>query len=373
MLRIVDLKKSYIADDERVDALRGISFEVDEGDFFTLLGPSGSGKSTALRCVAGLEHAQGGEIWIGDQCVFSAEKRIMVPPDARPIGMVFQSYAIWPHMSVFENVAFPLRHGSTEGRLGREQIQERVDEALGKVHLQGYGARPAPQLSGGQQQRVALARALVRRPKLLLLDEPLSNLDAKLREEMRIELKEITEALGITAFFVTHDQIEALAMSDRIGVIMEGNLIEIGTPHEVYTNSPSRVVAGFLGVVNVIEGRVTACDADGCVTVETDCGRVRSTRAGGVATDTQAAVVIRPEAPICSRIAPADDPTASNVFEGTVTSVSFLGGYIDAEVEIASNGAGPRQLKVSLNPYDHFTPGERIYVQVPQDRCQVLP
>ncbi|MEZ5666838.1 MAG: ABC transporter ATP-binding protein [Alphaproteobacteria bacterium] len=365
MLRIVNLRKSYVADHETVEALRGISLEVPEGSFFTLLGPSGSGKSTALRCVAGLEHAHGGEIWIGDQCVFSAERGVMVPPDVRPIGMVFQSYAIWPHMSVFENVAFPLRHGARGEHLSRADIRRRVEEALAKVQLDGYGSRAAPQLSGGQQQRVALARALVRRPKLLLLDEPLSNLDAKLREEMRIELKEITEALGITAFFVTHDQLEALAMSDTIGVIMKGELIEVGSPHDVYTNSPSRVVAGFLGVVNVIEGRVTECGADGCVTVATDSGLVRSSRAAGVTKDSAAAVIIRPEAPICTREAPAD---RSNVFEGTISHLSFLGGYIDGELTV-----GERKLKVSLNPYDRFQLGERVYVQVPEDRCQVLP
>jgi iron(III) transport system ATP-binding protein len=363
VLRIANLKKTYETEKEGVQALRGISFEVPEGSFFTLLGPSGSGKSTALRCVAGLEHAQGGEIWIGQTCVFSAEKGINVPPDERPIGMVFQSYAIWPHMTVFENIAFPLQYGARGRRIGREDIARRVRGALAKVQLSGYEDRPATQLSGGQQQRVALARAMVREPKLLLLDEPLSNLDAKLREEMRVELKEITQSLGITAFFVTHDQLEALAMSDRIGVIMNGEIIETGAPYEVYTNSTSRLVAGFLGVVNVIEGRVLANGS--AVTLDTPIGAIACARGAAVAPGAAAAVLVRPEALICSRTRPA---ALDNVFEAEITHLSFLGGFIDGEVRVGST-----PFKISLNPYDAFARGERVFLTIPTDRCQVVP
>ncbi|HUB94518.1 MAG TPA: ABC transporter ATP-binding protein, partial [Stellaceae bacterium] len=217
MISIRDLAMTYRTAQGETQAVRGVSLEIKPGQFYTLLGPSGCGKTSILRCVAGLEHPDAGEILIGGEVVFSSTRGTWIPPHNRNIGMVFQSYAIWPHMTVFENVAFPLRH--KRPRVARAEIRERVLKALALVHLDGLEQRPAPYLSGGQQQRLALARALVSEPRVLLLDEPLSNLDAKLRADMRIELRELQHRLGITSLYVTHDLEEALAMSDRIVVM----------------------------------------------------------------------------------------------------------------------------------------------------------
>lgn len=297
--------------------MRGVSLEVAQGDFFTLLGPSGSGKSTALRCVAGLEFPDSGEIFIGDDCVYSSERGIRLPTDERPIGMVFQSYAIWPHMSVYENVAFPLAHGAKRSQRPPGGIEENVMEALALVHMEDYGQRPATQLSGGQQQRIALARALVRKPRLLLLDEPLSNLDAKLREDMRIELKELTVNLGITSFFVTHDQLEALAMSEQIGVIIDGSIVETGRPREIYARPQSARVADFLGFSNQLAGRVV--ETGELLLLETEIGRLSVPSAGHDPANGTTAVAIRAEAIVCSR----EEPTvADNVFQGIVERIT---------------------------------------------------
>ena len=227
MLEVTGLKKTYTTREVEVPAVNSLDLNVEKGEFVTLLGPSGCGKTTTLRCVAGLEVPNEGEITIGGRTVFSYRKRVNVPVEKRDIGIVFQSYAIWPHMNVFENVAFPLKSGK---RIRREEIRSRVEEALRKVRMEEYIFRPAPQLSGGQQQRVALARALVKRPGLLLLDEPLSNLDAKLREETRLEIKDIVKDLATTVLYVTHDQAEALSMSDRILVMGNGVVLQEGTP-----------------------------------------------------------------------------------------------------------------------------------------------
>ena len=361
MLRIQNLRKTFSVREGPLHVLQNLTLDVSEGEFFTLLGPSGSGKSTALRCVAGLEHAEEGEIFIGDQCVFSAEKGVLVPPDDRPIGMVFQSYAIWPHMNVFRNVAFPLMYGCKEGRPSRSDIQKSVAEALDSVEMAGYQDRPAIQLSGGQQQRVALARALVRKPRLLLLDEPLSNLDARLREGMRVELKELTGSLGITTFFVTHDQLEALAMSDRIGVIMGGVLVETGTPYEMYVQTTSRPVAEFLGTANTLQGHVLQTGPE--ATIETEIGPLRFGIDEKVPLREAVSVVVRPEAVQCSR----DEPrVAENLFEGTIKRAIFLGSFVDGEVQIKG-----RILRVCLDPYQVFLPGERIFVHIPRERCRL--
>ncbi len=219
-----------------------------EGEFITLLGPSGCGKTTLLRIIAGFERPTEGEVRIGERLVTGG--KTFVPPEQRGIGMVFQSYAVWPHMNVFENVAYPLRIR----RAGRQEIEEAVQGALALVHLEAYRDRLPSQLSGGQQQRVALARALVARPELLLLDEPLSNLDAKLRESMRFEIKELQQRLGITVVYVTHDQTEAMAMSDRIFLINQGVVRQSGTPEEIYNRPVSPFVADFLGKVDFFPG-----------------------------------------------------------------------------------------------------------------------
>ncbi len=219
-----------------------------EGEFITLLGPSGCGKTTMLRIIAGFEKPTSGEVWIGDQMVSGG--KTFVPPEKRNIGMVFQSYAVWPHMSVFDNVAYPLKIK----KVSKEKIRENVNRVLAIVHLTQYADRLPNQLSGGQQQRVALARALVAEPELLLLDEPLSNLDAKLRESMRFEIKEIQRQLGITVVYVTHDQTEAMAMSDRIFLINRGVVQQCGSPIEIYNTPANQFVADFLGKVDFFKG-----------------------------------------------------------------------------------------------------------------------
>ncbi len=232
--------------------VNGISFTVAPGEFFTLLGPSGCGKTTTLRLLAGLETPDAGEITLDGRCLAAPARNILVPIDKRRMGMVFQSYAIWPHLTVFENVAFPLR---VRGE-SRTVIKKRVIEALELVGLGGLEARGATELSGGQQQRVALARAVVYTPSLLLLDEPLSNLDVKLREQMRMELHALHRRLNLAVVYVTHDQAEALALSDRIAVVNQGRLEQVGTPMEVYERPLTRFVADFLGHTVVMKGTV---------------------------------------------------------------------------------------------------------------------
>ncbi len=235
-----------------VTAVNDFNLVVKDGEFVSILGPSGCGKTTTLRMIAGFERATEGEIYIGEQCVSSSIKGSFAPPEKRDIGMVFQSYAVWPHMTVAENVGYPLKIQKVD----KAERERRVQEMLELVHLGEYGKRYPNQLSGGQQQRVALARALVAQPGLLLLDEPLSNLDAKLRESMRFEILEIQKKTGITVVYVTHDQGEAMAMSDRVVVMSMGVVQQIGAPHEIYTQPANKMVADFIGLVNFMEGEV---------------------------------------------------------------------------------------------------------------------
>jgi ABC-type Fe3+/spermidine/putrescine transport system ATPase subunit len=254
-----------------VPAVRGVSFVVHPGEQLTLLGPSGCGKTTTLRAIAGLEQPSAGEIRIGGAPVYSSAQGVNIPAEKRGLSMVFQSYAIWPHMTVFENVAYGLR----VRRESKEAIAEKVARALEMVQMGAYSARGASQLSGGQQQRVALARAFVFQPSVLLFDEPLSNLDAKLRADMRIELRELQHRLGITSVYVTHDLEEALAMSDRIVVMRDGIIEQIGTPGEIYNHPRNAFVADFVGSANLIRGRRRAdLDADGLVALEVAGGNI---------------------------------------------------------------------------------------------------
>jgi iron(III) transport system ATP-binding protein len=239
MLTLRNLTKRY-GPTAVVDAL---DLEIRDGEFFTLLGPSGCGKTTTLRCIAGLERPDGGSVHLGERCLADPTRGLFVQPERRNMGMVFQSYALWPHMTVFENVAYPLRLR----RLGRAEIRRKVDEVLQLVGLEGYADRPAPMLSGGQQQRVALARALVFSPQVLLLDEPLSNLDALLRDEMRQQLRGLSDRIGVTTIFVTHDQVEALSLSDRIAIMRSGRVEQVGAPMEVYSAPSTPFAQAFLG------------------------------------------------------------------------------------------------------------------------------
>lgn len=237
-----------------VYAVNNFNALIKDGEFVSILGPSGCGKTTMLRMIAGFERATEGEIAIGDQVVSKAKDGIFVPPEKRHIGMVFQSYAVWPHMNVLDNVAYPLKIQ----KVPTEERRKRTEQALELVHLEEYASRYPNQLSGGQQQRVALARALVAEPGLLLLDEPLSNLDAKLRESMRFEIKELQKKLGITVIYVTHDQAEAMAMSDRIVVMHKGVIQQIDVPTRIYENPANPTVADFIGLVNFLEGKAAA-------------------------------------------------------------------------------------------------------------------
>jgi iron(III) transport system ATP-binding protein len=276
-----------------VQAVDGVSFSIQAGEIFTLLGPSGCGKTTTLRLVAGLEEPDGGEIMIQGQAVAAPALGIFVTPEKRHLGMVFQSYAIWPHLSVFENVAFPLK----VRREPSSDIRRRVLQALDTVGLGGFAERGATQLSGGQQQRVALARALVYEPAILLLDEPLSNLDAKLREQMRVEIRDLQRKLNLTVLYVTHDQAEAMTLSDRIAVVNRGRFEQVGTPAEVYENPATHFAAEFLGRLVRLPGRIIKNGA-GCW-VEFDQGAGRSA-VGGKSADSlnqgaEVEILTRPE------------------------------------------------------------------------------
>ncbi|MGZ5840584.1 MAG: ABC transporter ATP-binding protein [Xanthobacteraceae bacterium] len=246
-LDVSDLRKQFSIGRPAID---GLSFAVPAGEIVVLLGPSGCGKTTTLRCVAGLEHPTAGTISIAGRVVSSPAQGVLLPPRLRDIGMVFQSYAVWPHMTVRQNVAYPLKHR----KIGRADAERKVNEVLGLVGLSEYADRPVVALSGGQMQRVALARSIVYRPQLLLLDEPLSNLDAKLRLRLRDDLRRILKQTGMTALYVTHDQAEAVVLGDRIGVMRDGKLLQMGTPDEIYNRPADLFVANFTGATNEITG-----------------------------------------------------------------------------------------------------------------------
>ena len=362
MLVIEDLQKTFITrDGDRVNAIGGISLEIESGKLLTLLGPSGCGKTTTLRSVAGLEKPNAGRILIDGEPVFDSGANINVPANRRGIGMVFQSYAIWPHMSVFENVAFPMRVAQ-DRKYTSAEIEKMVDRALDMVRLGGYQSRPSTQLSGGQQQRLALARGLVREPKLLLLDEPLSNLDAKLREQMRFELKRLQLELGITTLYVTHDQAEALALSDEIAVMDSGHVIQRGSPYDIYHKPITEFVAGFIGSTNILRGTVeSAIGTDGMGSVKTAHGVLRCSFSTDAAVNDDIIIVIRPEDVTLSDVAPGG---GQNSFEGKVTNRIFLGEVIDYLVE----GAGD-ELRVRARPEWDFQIGTTLHVTLPPDKC----
>ncbi|MDX6476742.1 MAG: iron(III) transport system ATP-binding protein [Gaiellaceae bacterium] len=349
MLTIQNLLKTFGATrsekHKRVHAVDDVTFDVREGELFTLLGPSGCGKTTTLRCIAGLEMPDRGEIAIDGRVLFSSEKNVRVPANQRGLGMVFQSYAIWPHMNVFKNVAFPLSVLPRRERPSRRQLTERVERALTVVRLDHLAGRQATDLSGGQQQRLALARALVLEPPLLLLDEPLSNLDAKLREEMRFELKRLQRELGITGIYVTHDQVEALAMSNRVAVMRDGKILQIDAPRVVYEQPNSRFVADFIGTSNFIDGTVES-RAGGAYLVKTEAGTLR------VVSDVQfeiGAPVVVAARPEHIEINTSLNGVGPNVWRGRVEARAFLGEVVDHVVSVGSSELRARcNSKVSI-------------------------
>ncbi|MSQ53533.1 MAG: ABC transporter ATP-binding protein [Betaproteobacteria bacterium] len=363
MIKVENLQVLYQTAEGPVHAVRGISLEVETGQFYTLLGPSGCGKTTTLRCLAGLERPSGGEISIGGEPVYSAAKGVDIPVHKRDIGMVFQSYAIWPHLNVFENVAFPLRE--MKPRPSTDAIRNRVREALHLVKLDGLEDRPAPFLSGGQQQRLALARAMVREPKVLLLDEPLSNLDAKLREETRVELRELVKRLGITTVYVTHDQIEALTMSDVVAVMEKGLIAQESSPGDIYMNPVSRFVASFLGKSNFVDGEILAtADAAGLGTVRTACGTLQARLAAAGRAGDKVTVAVRPED---GRVLLPDDARVANVVEGRVAAIVFMGEAMEVTVQLTS-----ASLQLHLHPSTVLETGQPLRVYLDPQRCRAL-
>jgi iron(III) transport system ATP-binding protein len=362
-LIVEDLYMTYQTAEGSVRAVRGVTFTVKPGEFYTLLGASGCGKTTALRCIAGLESPDRGYIAIGDQVVYSGAERIAEPPYRRDIGMVFQSYAIWPHLNVFDNVSFPLVSGRR--RLTRQQVYERTMRALSLVHLEELAYRPAPFLSGGQQQRVALARALVAEPTVLLLDEPLSNLDAKLRAEMRIEIKNLVKALGVTTLYVTHDQTEALTMSDRVAVMKEGVFIEEASPQDIYLRPHSAFTATFLGETNLLSGKVAAQSArDGMWRVETKHGSLLCPAGAWPQGQANMWIACRPEGVIVT----GDDPGGDNVLSGRIAAAIFAGDQITYSIDL-----GDQVLLAKSAPFNSLQEGDRVFVQLPPERCLLIP
>jgi iron(III) transport system ATP-binding protein len=363
MIEVKSLVKIY-ADGKNVGvrAVNNISFTVEDGRFYTLLGPSGCGKTTTLRCIAGLERPDGGEIVVSGAKVYSGTDGTFVPAYRRPIGMVFQSYAIWPHLTVFENVAFPLRVGKQ--RFSSDEVRRKVVNALEQVELGGYEERMATQLSGGQQQRLALARALVREPQVLLLDEPLSNLDAKLRERMRVELRELQRRLRITTLYVTHDQIEALSMSNIISVMSLGEIIQEGPPREIYLQPKTQFVANFIGSTNQLNGELTKV-GEGTGLVKTDSGELYCGVLSGLTPGSKVAVVVRPESVVLHLNQPAQ---SKNVVEGKIGTAMFLGEYLDCTVEI-----GKQLLQTHQRHSLQVRRGDVVWVELPPEECMALP
>ena len=363
MLSVKGLCTEYIDElGQPVRAAQDVTFSVPEGHFFTLLGPSGCGKTTTLRSIAGLERPRAGDISIAGTPIYSAAKKIFVPANRRGFGMVFQSYAIWPHMDVFRNTAFPLLVGKT--KLSKQAIEEKVLRVLKAVGLDHLADREATKLSGGQQQRLALARALVMEPKLLLLDEPLSNLDAKLRELMRFELKRLQRELRITTVYVTHDQSEALALSHEIAVMRDGKIVQIGPPRAIYDRPNSQFVADFVGSTNFVDGTVSVRDElDHHYHVSTASGDMLAYSTDSLGVGDRVVLSIRPEDCELSE----ERPAGVNVWEATVSQKVFVGESVDFQVKV-----GERILLARAHPRLNTRVGHPVFVRVEPEKCVAL-
>jgi ABC-type Fe3+/spermidine/putrescine transport system ATPase subunit len=365
VLRLTGVSKLFGA----APAVDGASLEIHRGEVFTLLGPSGCGKTTTLRLVAGLERPDAGEIILRGRPVASAARRLFVAPHKRNLGMVFQSYAIWPHMSVFENVAYPLRLRGTPGRT----VHDKVARVLELVGLCGLEERSATLLSGGQMQRLALCRSLVYEPDLLLLDEPFSNLDAKLREQMRVELKLLQRRIGVTVLFVTHDQIEALSLSDRIAVMQRGRVEQVGAPRELYERPATAFVRDFLGQTVILRGRVAGGGPD-AVTVKLD-GPLgdrlvsgRATSPAGLAPGGEAYVAIRPE-DIEVAVVDGAPAGADAALPGIIEALLFVGDRYEARVSLG----GEQRILLLLPRAREWREGQHLRLGVPPAAASVWP
>lgn len=364
MIQVKHLHKDYYTERGRVAAVQGVDFEVAEGEIFMLLGPSGCGKTTTLRCLAGLETPDAGEIWLGEQVVFADHGKTNVPVYQRGVGMVFQSYAIWPHLTVFDNVAYPLVYGIYKAP--KPEVKERVQKALSLVGLERFEDRPAPLLSGGQQQRVALARALVYEPKVLLLDEPLSNLDAKLREEMRIELRALMKRLNITAVYVTHDQEEALVLSDRIAVMHAGEIKQIGSPRDIYVKPENEVVAGFIGTANLLRASISAVPSNGeDGSVSTPIGVLVCPLPPSVAIGQPVTIMFRPEDVV---VHASQVGSGQNSLCGVVEQAVFVGSRFQCVISVSG-----LKIDCEVPKSQVVEPGQNVAVEIPCHAIHLLP
>ena len=352
-LHLENITKRY----GKLKAVDNLSLEVRDGELLTLLGPSGCGKTTVLRCVSGFVRPDGGEIYLGDR------KITEIPTEKRGIGLVFQNYALWPHMTVFDNLAFGLQIK----KLSKDEIKQKVEQALTLVQLGGLEDRFPRQLSGGQQQRVALARALVLEPEILLLDEPLSNLDALLREQMRFEIAQIHKHAGITTIYVTHDQTEAMVISDRIAVLEKGRIMQLGTPREIYSKPVNKFVAGFMGTTHFIPGRVENV-ADEYVVVTTEEGLTFTGRGHGLEKGQEVDVAIRPES---IRFVFPGEGTATlrepNLYEAVVVRASYVGELIDYQLKIKNHLIRAKGEVGSAHALN-----DRMVIKLDQDQIAVL-
>lgn len=356
MIKLEELVKTYRGSTE--PAVKGIDVTVADGDLVTLLGPSGCGKTTTLRCIAGLEMPDSGRIEIGERTVFDLDEKIRIRANQRNTGMVFQSYAIWPHMTVAENVTYPLM----VGRVDKASMRERVANALELVGLTDFADRPAPNLSGGQQQRVALARALVSEPDILLFDEPLSNLDATLRESMRQEIREVQQRLGIAALYVTHDQTEALAISDQVIVMSNGEILDVGSPQRIYERPASLEVARFIGLANIFE--LSEITAGGSLFTSTcEIGEITfRVDADSPGQDNPTSVIVRLED---VRLEPPDtEPGGPNRWPGKVVSALFLGTLWDCTIEVDGG-----RVRAHVPRVQQPRAGDSVTVHISADDC----
>jgi len=342
ILKVKNLSKNF----GKVKAVQEVSFEATEGRVLSLLGPSGCGKTTMLRCIAGFENPDRGEIYLDDRKITS------IPPEKRGIGMVFQNYALWPHMTVYGNLAFGLQIR----KISKDEITKKIKKVLGMVQLEGYENRYPRQMSGGQQQRIAMARALVFEPGIMLLDEPLSNLDAQLREEMRFEFIELQKKLGITAIYVTHDQAEALVISDKILILDQGKMIQFGTPKEIYSNPKNKFVAGFIAVTSFINGRIDSfTEEKKKVIVKTDDSLVIHGFNNSFDIGQKVSVAMRMNVIKFIQDENKSDKNTVNIFKGKIIQSSYLGNIIDYKIKV-----GNWEVRTNSDAKYNFKVGEEV-------------
>ena len=355
------IKRFQREDGSPVPAIDNVALDVEPGEFVVLLGPSGCGKTTLLRGVAGLEKPDQGTIDLYGRRVFDAQGGVNVPPEKRHISMVFQSYALWPHLSVFDNVAYPLRSRNTAGH----EITPRVHEALALVGISELVRQYPTQMSGGQQQRVALARAIVSRDNLVLFDEPLSNVDAKVREQLRIELLAMQRKLGFAALYVTHDQTEAMALAHRVAVMRAGKVVQFGSPRDIYERPNSRYVADFVGTSNELLGRISCPEGADRVRVSTALGDVVATPAdASMPAGKAVAIVFRPECCVLS----ASEPSSPNRWKAEVGAALFLGSHVQYMVRV-----GERSFQVWTSGAESWPPGATTWLSVPPAKLRAVP